>query len=569
MKKRLIAAILCLVMLVGVFAGCNDSYVASSTSAKAMTVVIALVSDEKPTEEARLAVEDALSTITKQLYSIEVRLDIYTPDEYRVAITNKLEAREEDYYDTSIDYTSIADNDSYEKNEFGRDEVKYPDTYPNQVDILLVNDALMLREFAANGWLYELEGEDCMASQDGEGTLISKHIPEALRQIGMIDEFLYAIPGNSVYENYQYLLVDKKLYSTWGTTTADEITGLDSINDYLVNLAKNESGIIPLYNVTNMGVTNLAGDGDTVVGQYISEVDQEKLYTSTFLPTSILGLPEVKAQISTICNLRAAGGAMPKHTYDVDFSEKFGACYVTGTAALVEQYEEDYYVIPVYKPHTTTESVYNSMFSVSTYSSDPTRAFKVLSLLYTNSQFVNTLLYGVVNQHYTLDSVSGMVNKIEGSGYSMNRYGVGNVFLTKQSTDMTAEELELSANGWKHAKTALSQLIVTPYLGFEVEYNEISDYENNAESKYLVKDIENNLEMLYEELLIKIEGYADLIDETTGKQIAFNTFYDGLTKWLSGNDYVWAAIDVSDEATYSFRIQYEIWYDLMNPVEEE
>jgi len=66
MKKRLIAAILCLVMLVGVFAGCNDSYVASSTSAKAMTVVIALVSDEKPTEEARLAVEDALSTITKQ-----------------------------------------------------------------------------------------------------------------------------------------------------------------------------------------------------------------------------------------------------------------------------------------------------------------------------------------------------------------------------------------------------------------------------------------------------------------------------------------------------------------------
>ena len=57
MKKRLVAAILCLVTLVGVLAGCNNSFVATDTSTPAMTVVIALVSDEKPTEDARLAVE--------------------------------------------------------------------------------------------------------------------------------------------------------------------------------------------------------------------------------------------------------------------------------------------------------------------------------------------------------------------------------------------------------------------------------------------------------------------------------------------------------------------------------
>ena len=95
MKKRLVAAILCLVTLVGVLAGCNNAYVATDTSTRAMTVVIALVSDDKPSEDARLEVEKALSTVTKQLYSIEVRLDIYTPDEYRSAITKKLEAREE------------------------------------------------------------------------------------------------------------------------------------------------------------------------------------------------------------------------------------------------------------------------------------------------------------------------------------------------------------------------------------------------------------------------------------------------------------------------------------------
>ena len=564
MKKRFFAAILCLVMLTGVLAGCNDTYVASSSSTRAMTVVIALVSDEKPTEEARLEVEEALSTITKQLYSIEVRLDIYTPDEYRDAITKKFEAYDND---PNI-YSSIADTDSYIKNEFGRDEVQYPETYPNQVDILLVNDSLMLREFVENEWLYPLEGEDCMNSSDGEGTLISKHIPEALRKIGMIDESLYAIPGNSIYQNYQYLLVDKELYTSWGTTTADQITGLDSINDYLVNLAKNEKDVIPLYNITNFGVTTF-GSSESVVGQYISEVDQENILSSAFMPMNILALPEVKAQVTTICNLRAAGGDMPKHTYNVDFSEKFGACYVTGTAALVDKYSEDYHVIPVYKPHTTTESVYNSMFAVSSTSSDSARAFKVLSLLYTNPQFVNTLLYGVQNVNYTLDAATGMVTKMENSGYSMNRYGVGNVFLTKQSTDMTAEELELSANDWAHAKTALSQLVVTPYLGFELSYNEISDFENTAENKYLVKDLEEKLEMLYEEMLLKIEDYPDSLNETTGAPITFNDFYNSLTKWIGNNEYVLAATDAFDETGYSFRVQYETWYDLMHPVEEE
>ena len=148
MKKRFIAVVLCLMMLVGILSGCSDSYVGSSTSTRAMTIVIALVSDKKPTEEARQAVEESLSVITKQLYSIEVRLDIYTPDEYRDAITEKFEAREDAYYDYTNADTSIADKDSYITNEFGREEILYPETYPNQIDILLVNDSLMLREYA-------------------------------------------------------------------------------------------------------------------------------------------------------------------------------------------------------------------------------------------------------------------------------------------------------------------------------------------------------------------------------------------------------------------------------------
>ncbi len=64
MKKKLVAAILCLVTLVGVLAGCNNSYVATDTSTRAMTVVVALVSDEKPSEDARLALRFAVGLDT-------------------------------------------------------------------------------------------------------------------------------------------------------------------------------------------------------------------------------------------------------------------------------------------------------------------------------------------------------------------------------------------------------------------------------------------------------------------------------------------------------------------------
>ncbi len=571
MKKRFIAAILCLVMLLGVFAGCNKKNVSSSTSSQAMTVVLALVADEKPTDEARMAVEEALSDITKQLYSIAVKLEVYTPDEYRKVMDAKFAAREKvfsDINDPHYDDTSIADSDSFIINEHGREEVLYPEPYLNQVDILLVNSPEMLREYADEGRLYPLEGNDCMTSTDGEGTLISKNISQSLRNIGMYNESLYAIPGNSIYADYQYLLVDKELYNKYGTTTVADITGLESIQDFLVSVAKKESDVMPLYNITNFGSTSLT-DADSVIGQYIDAADQETILTKEFTPQNIFAVSNVKNQISTICAFRDAGGAMPIYTYNVDFSEKFAACYMTGTADIVDKYSDKYHVIPVVMPKTTTDSVYNSMFGVSMYSSDPARAFKVLSLLYTNASFVNTLLYGVEGKNYTTDA-EGIVTKLPESGYGLNRYGVGNVFLTTPSTDMTEKERALSANNWKHGKQANADLIITPYLGFDLKFNEMTDFEDSATTKYLVKDIADNAEMLYREVILKIADYTDKLNESTGLPQTFDEFYNNLLKELNSNEYVIAAVAKTDDAAlYSFRLQYEAWFNVINPPEDE
>ena len=92
---------------------------------------------------------------------------------------------------------------------------------------------------------------------------------------------------------------------------------------------------------------------------------------------------------------------------------------------------------------------------------------------------------------------------------------------------------------------------------------------DNVKTSFNEAEFIKKLEMLYEELLLKIEDYPDSLNETTGTAVTFNDFYNSLTKWIGNNEYVLAAIDAFDETGYSFRVQYETWYDLMNPVEEE
>ncbi len=560
MKKRIVAMLLCACMLVTVFVGCNDEYTAKRSSANAMTVVIAMVSDEIPTDKAIESVEKELTAITSQLYNIAIELEYYTPGQYRDVMDKKFESLQKATLEGTIG-NSIISGESYTVNEFGREEIKYLEPYEDQVDVFLVSDPMMLREYADKGWLYPINGSDCMTSVDGEGLLLSSYIPAQIRQLGDYNSATYAIPGNALYSDYEYLLVNKELYNEYGTLPSDQITNIDSIQDYLVAVAENEADVTPLYNVTNLGVTSLSG-ASSVVGQYLPSVDQTAVFTTPVDPLGIFDIPRVEAQISVICALNEAGADMPLQTENVDFTQKFGACYISGTPDTAAKYSDDYYAIPVVPPIADTQSAYSAMYGVSAFSSAPARAFKVLSLLSTNASFVNTLVYGIQDEHYTL-SPEGIVTRIVNSGYNMSRYRVGNLFLTKQCSDMTERELELSENNWEDAKKMLGDMILSPYIGFELDYNV------EPVNGVSVSDIDEHLEMLYDELWIKVGQYSDTVDPATGEKITFSAFYLSLKNWLKNDSYVSAALSSDEESTTSYAKQYMNWYNKMNKVATE
>ncbi len=556
MKKRIVAMLLLAAMLVMTLVGCNDEYTSKRSSANAMTVVIAMIADEIPTAEAEKLVEKELTSITSQLYNIAVELEFYTPDQYRAAMDDKMQKLQDADYEGTLG-SSIISGESYTVNEFGREEIKYLEPYENQVDILLVTDPLMIREYANNGWLYGIGGSDCMTSVDGEGTLISSYIPANIREFGNYSGSTYAIPGNSVYGEYEYLLVNKALYTKYGTVASDSIKNITSISDYILKVAEKEEGVIPLYNISDMGFYGMSGR-NSVIGHYMPGVDQSALSTGIFTPVSILSENIVSSHIETICALDALGAVLPEMTDTVDLSKDFAAGYVKGNPVTIAEYTEDYYAIPVCSPVADTESVFGSMYGVCSYSSAPDRAFKVLSLFSTNANFVNTLLYGVLDTHYTLDITGKMVTKIENSGYEMNRYRVGNLFLTKQSSDMTAVELELSANDWALAKQMSGETILSPTIGFEL------DYTLDPVDGISVADLSNHLEMLYDELWLKVATYTDALNENTGKMMTFDEFYKSLNDWLKADPYYAAAMSTKKEMPISYYNQYMTWHGVMN-----
>jgi hypothetical protein len=75
---------------------------------------------------------------------------------------------------------------------------------------------------------------------------------------------------------------------------------------------------------------------------------------------------------------------------------------------------------------------------------------------------------------------------------------------------------------------------------------------------------------MYTELLLKIADFSDTINPATGVPYTFDEFYTELGNWVKNDEYVKAALKTGEGAIYSFRAQYDAWYNLMHPkVEEE
>ena len=145
---------------------------------------------------------------------------------------------------------------------------------------------------------------------------------------------------------------------------------------------------------------------------------------------------------------------------------------IKGSGEEIAQYEDEYYNIILEYPVATENDLFGSMFAVSSYTSNLTRAMEIITYLNTDADFRNLFQYGVKGVNYELDE-NDCATRTEENLYNMDIYKTGNIFVAYPDADigMTYQTLE-------NAKKQDLEVVTNPTMGFTVTSEDFPDRAN-------------------------------------------------------------------------------------------
>lgn len=555
MKKRLLSLVLCLAMLLPtlvLFTSCDEEDDAVPRTIKPMTIVIAMMTDEKTNEAGIEATEKALNAITESNLNTHIELKLYTENEYYKELEKALLARRDAVSNGDASSSLGEVTDVIFDEEKNREVTAYPEPYENQIDIFFVDSKTKLESY--RWWKnddvsdedYDADpvsnSESLVSTLDEylaeSAPLLSKYLSAGLLNAGKVYSEnmgeLCAIPSNSIYNEPEYMIIDKALFDSYSYNLG-EVTNLASLENYLVDVVTDHPEVTALYNLGSMGLFSLTGKPSAICQNAIEGATADSIGLE---PKTMLGSAHFRSSLVSIDNYAPINGKYPVPGLDISGAEKgkFAVGFVQANAEEIKAYEEDYYVIMAHKAIISNQQACGNMFAVSAFTSAADRCMEVINLLQTNQEAHNILVYGQENVTYTVEESTGIIKREkEGKAvYLMDIHKSGNLFLTLPNSDMTEQELLYSANDWALAKTATRSAFFIAYTGFELRVlegeevyddpaTEDVDESNNALNLPTQKEIDF-MEQLYHQMMIDIFGYQAVKDEVdeNGKLVYAN-----------------------------------------------
>ncbi len=509
MKNKLLCLLLAMAMLVScfAFAGCSDDKDdtvegdGTGTAATTATLTLWIPTDEDTTEEAILAVQEAINKITKPKFDTAIELHAIPSDEYEDAIDARLTEIEEAIAfeeeeaarkkeeakqnaaqgTTASDETTPVADETY-VNDIGMTVVKYPEVEPTQMDIFLVRGYDNYVAYQERGVLSALDAE-----MGTTGKQLSKYIYPTLLSQSKLNGATYAIPNNHGIGEFKYLLVNKRLVDElyWD---ADKLTTITDCIDFIKDVQMFTDVTPFLAPVVAPGIHYWSEDGSwSLIASQIPLMGTFDTYTP---PKMIFYNTEVIDNMYLMKHLEETNG----FAADPENCEEFAVGVVTGDVSLKAQYEDEYYVHVYEYPRATEDDIYGNMFAVSTYTKSLSRSMEILTYLNTHEDLRTVLQYGVEGTHWKVNDKDDSVIDIISDDYKMNLLETGNVYMT-----YPGEGIPMSY--WDGVKEQNLASLGSPYMGLEP-----SDY------------ITDDTRALHEELAQMSKEYLDRIDAMTAEE---------------------------------------------------
>ena len=514
MKKRLLSLLLCAIMVLPIaLTGCANSSTASgdettsstsSSSSKAMTLTLYTITDSSTTDEALAQVEEAINVITESDFNTHIILRTATEKQYEKMISDAVEDIEEQIRiaeeeaaakkaaekaareaakqaakegkTTTAETTTVPEETTLEEdetvlNEFGLEETVYPEEDGTQLDIFLINSFEMFTEYQAAGYLAQLDEQLSIGSK-----ILNQYIHPNFLSAAKVGNKTYAIPNNHVFGEYEYLLINKKVFDGL-YYDIDNVASFNDLEDYFKDILKYEKGVVPLLGEYDGGVYYFAEEGSI----YGSVIPADLTVPTAAPPTNLINDPTYMTYFQIMKDLKAANGIST--TGKLDDGKAYGAAVIKGDYNTPAQYEEDYYVVTLKRPTATNDDIFAGAYAISKFTKDVARCMDIITYLSTNEDFINLFTYGIEDVHYTRDELTGVVTKLN-KDYSMDMLYTGNQFLMWQNDSMDKAMLELSADKWDLAKAQNRDMVKHPYLGFSLKTEKV-DPEDKEKKKMI------------------------------------------------------------------------------------
>ena len=618
MKKKLLCLLLALVCVLPLaLTGCSvdDEDDIAQIGKKPITLNLYGITNESTTEEAILKVQKKMNEYTEGKLNTHIVLHLYPEDEYYAVIDAKLadierikaeqasgnKNQEETGFSSETAIEETTEAETYE--EHGVTMTVYPDEKNTQLDIFMVQGATNLNKYNNGGYLSPLG--DTVNSKTGSSKILNDYISKGMfatatlggtadPATGYVSKGkLFGIPNNYVYGEYTYLLVNKEIATKY-YYSAEDLTTLKSLANFLDDAYKNHKDYITLYNEPTLDIEYLT-DTQSLIG---GVVKKDTNGFSNIVPESLLGNADFVDFYESLYNFRESDYITKGDLYSLPVDKdgnpkKVAAAFIKGNSATPSEYEKDYFVITYGKPVANRSQHPGTMFCVSKFTQDVGRSMEIITALQINAEFRNLFQYGVEGVNYRADEYTGMISYLNDT-YSMNPEDTGNLFLLRPNTTMSTQMLKLAENNWALGKQQYRDTITSPYAMFDfrivteenyktVSFDYLAKYKEalKAAKKEAGKDFDESkfvfdepyaytytttilaeLEKLSTEYLAKIESFKEYTGED-GETVTIRAFIEGLKTEFEENKYYKMYIEAENpDAPY---VQYNNWYTANGP----
>lgn len=438
--KKLICVVLCLLTLVVGLVSCGGGGTGDPTEVDRpnVTLKMAIIVDDKTTDEGIKAMQDAFNAECEVVLNTRIEFVCLRAADYEASLDKIMEDLED-----AESRAEAGEEDAKAESSGGSDvtntaDGEFPATTATQFDIVLLTGKEMYNKYIENKWVVGLN-----SYLTGTYKVLNTKILDRVKLKLTVEDEIYGIPALRGMGEYTYVSLNKKALEYYNINESS-INNLADAYKLILAMqgAGAENGLAKWQteyaDTTFSPILNKEQDFLYPTVKYLSQDGRPSLVGTMYAKDSLFASQSIGTQTLTSINL--LDNATYSRFLEMQFNAKLNGYYGTGNE---EEYligimkgdyslrfsDPDYYYCVVENPALDEKDVFQSVLCVSSFSSQAKRSVEIIQELMTDSTragLLNTLLYGIPQENYTLED--GVVNFRLNYNYAMHRdYLIGNL----------------------------------------------------------------------------------------------------------------------------------------------